>query len=222
MEPHLSTNFYLTQSTPIMKRLLTITLLFVFTLSLTQLSSAQSNTIEMTLQEGHEMMIDGTSNVRDWDARVKTINSTVVMNQFDMSDLSSLTADHFETLEFSMPVEDIEAESGKLTSNIHKYLHEKDHPMITFNLSTIDSISVDGNTATINATGTINAAGVDKETSMTVQATFENGNVTFSGTQPLLMTDFNVDPPTALFGTIRAKDEIDIVYSLTFTSSSSI
>ena len=109
--------------------------------------------------------------------------------------------------------------SGKLTSNIHKYLHEKDHPNITFNLSTIDSISVDGNTATINATGIINAGGVDRETSMTVEAMFENGSVTFSGTQPLLMTDFNIDPPTALFGTIRARDEIDIIYSLTLVSN---
>lgn len=178
--------------------------------------------MQLSLESGHEMMIDGTSNIRDWDAQVKTINSTFVMNEFDMSDLSSLTADHFETLELSIPVEDIESDSGKLTKNMHKYLKEDDHPMITFNLSSIDSMSVDGNTATINATGIVNAAGVDNEISMTVQALFENGNVTFSGTQPLLMTDFGIDPPTALFGTIRARDEIDIIYSLTFSGNKSI
>ena len=221
-EPHLSIQFFKTQPTSIMKRLLSFILLMVLTLSLTHLSDAQNNGMQLTLENDHEMVIDGTSNIRDWDARAKTINTTVVMNEFDMSALSSLTADHFETLELSIPVEDIEAESGKLTSNIHKYLHEKDHPNITFNLSTIDSISVDGNTATINATGIVNAGGVDRETSMTVEAMFENGSVTFSGTQPLLMTDFNIDPPTALFGTIRARDEIDIVYSLTFSASSSI
>ena len=111
-EPHLSTKFYLTQPTASMKRLITITLLFVFTLSYTQLTFSQNNTVELTLQDGHEMVIDGTSNIRDWDAQAKTINSTVVMNEFDMSDLSSLTADHFETLELSIPVEDIEARVG--------------------------------------------------------------------------------------------------------------
>src|SRR6056297_1525030 len=168
-----------------MKRLLSFSLLMVLTLSLTHLSDAQNNGMQLTLDQGHEMMIDGTSNIRDWDARAKTINTTVVMNEFDISDLSSLTADHFETLELSIPVEDIESESGKLTKNMHKYLKGDDHPVITFNLSSIDSMSVDGNTATINATGIINAAGVDHETSMTVQAMFENGSVTFSGTQPL-------------------------------------
>jgi len=205
-----------------MKRITTFITLISLMLSFAQLSTAQNGEMQLTLDQGHEMMIDGTSNIRDWDAQVNTINTTFVMNEFDISDLSSLTADHFETLELSIPVEDIESESGKLTKNMHKYLKGDDHPVITFNLSSIDSMSVDGNTATINATGIINAAGVDHETSMTVQATFENGKVTFSGTQPLLMTDFGIDPPTALFGTIRARDEIDIIYSLTFSDNASI
>lgn len=200
-----------------MKRFLTFTLLLSLALSFTQLSNAQDSGMQLSLEEGHEMMIDGTSNVRDWDAQVKTVDVNFVMNEFDVSDLSSLTADHFETMEISIPVDDIESDSGKLTSNMHKYLKGKDHPMITFNMTGIDSVTVNGNQATISAKGIVNAAGVDHETTMTVDATFEDGKVTFSGTQPLLMTDFNIDPPTALFGTIRARDEIDIVYSLTFS-----
>ena len=205
-----------------MKRLTTLTLIVSFLVSLSSFSQAQdsTDTMQLSLQEGHEMMIDGTSNVRDWDAKVKTINPTIVMKSFDMSDLSNLSAEHFEELELSIPVEDIESESGRLTKNMHKYLKGDDHPMITFDLSQIDSISVNGNTATITASGVINAAGVDHQTTMTVDATFENGTVTFSGTQPLKMTDFNIDPPTALFGTIRATDEIDIIYTLTFANGS--
>lgn len=201
-----------------MKRLLTLSLLISFLISLTHFSYAQDadTGMQLTLEDGHEMVIDGTSNIRDWDAEVKTVNANFVMNQFDMSNLSSLTADHFETLELSIPVDDIESGSGKLTSNMHKYLKEKDHPMITFNLTDIDSVTINGNVATITANGIVNAAGIDHETAMTVDATFEDGKVTFSGTQPLLMTDFNIDPPTALFGTIRARDEIDIIYSMTF------
>jgi len=181
------------------------------------MSRAQETGMQLTLEEGHEMMIDGTSNIRNWDAEIKTVNAEFVMNEFDMSSLASLSADHFETLELSVPVEDIESGSGKLTRNMHKYLKEKDHPMITFSLTTIDSVTVNGNKATIAANGIVNAAGVDHETNMTVDATFQDGKVTFSGTQPLLMTDFDIDPPTALFGTIRARDEIDIIYFLTFS-----
>lgn len=201
-----------------MKYVLTLSVLLTLFFTFTTTSAAQDNTIELTLAEDHEMMIDGTSNVRDWDAQVNMINATFVLSEFDMSNLSALTPDHFETLELSMPVKDIESDSGRLTNNMQKYLKGDDYPIITFNLSNIDSVTVDGNSATIVANGVINAAGVDHETTMNVDATFENGNVTFSGTQQLKMTDFNIDPPTAVFGTIRARDEIDIIYSLTFSN----
>lgn len=201
-----------------MKHLLTFTLLLSFLISFTQLSGAQETGMQLTLEEGHEMMIDGTSNVRDWDAQVNVINATFVLSEFDMSDLSTLTSDHFETLELAIPVKDIESDSGRLTRNLQGYLKDDDYPIITFNLSNIESVTVNGNQATITANGVINAAGVDHETTMNVDATFENGSVTFSGTQPLKMTDFNIDPPTAMLGSIRARDEIDIIYSLTFSN----
>lgn len=215
-EPHFSNPSTFTHNYTIMKRILTLTLIISVLLSFARLSEAQNSEMRLTL-ENHEMMIDGTSNIRDWDAQVKTINSNFVINEFDMNDLSNLTADNFETLELSIPVEDVESGSGRLTRNMHKYLKGDDHPMITFNLTGIDSVTVNGNQATITANGIINAAGVDHQTSMTVDATFDNGTITFAGTQPLLMTDFNIDPPTAVFGTIRARDEIDIIYSLTFS-----
>lgn len=201
-----------------MKRILTLSVLLTLLFTFTNISEAQDNSIELTLSEGHEMMIDGTSNVRDWDAQVNVINATFVLSEFDMSDLSSLTSDHFQTLELAFPVKDIESDSGRLTRNLQGYLKDDDYPIITFNLSNIESVSVNGNQATITANGVINAAGVDHETTMNVEATFENGSVTFTGTQPLKMTDFNIDPPTAMLGSIRARDEIDIIYSLTFTN----
>lgn len=199
-----------------MKRLLSILTIFGLMLSVQDVA-AQNSDIQFSLDSGHEMIIDGTSNVRDWDADVKTVNATFVLSQFDLSDLSSLTPDHFKTMELSIPVEDIESDSGRLTRNLQGYLEVDDHPYITFKMNGIDSVSVNGNSAEITANGVINAAGVDHETTMNVTATINDGKVTFSGTQELLMTDFGIDPPTAMLGSIRARDEISIIYSLTFS-----
>ncbi len=200
-----------------MKRLLSILTILGLMLSV-QAVDAQNSDIEFTLDSGHEMLIDGTSNVRDWDADVNTVNATFVLSMFDLSDLTSLTADHFKTMELSIPVEDIESDSGRLTRNLQDYLEVDDHPLITFKMNGIESVSVDGDSAKITANGVINAAGVDHETTMNVTATVNNGKVTFSGTQELLMTDFGIDPPTAMLGSIRARDEISIIYSLTFSN----
>lgn len=199
-----------------MKRLTFLTLFIALFLSI-DFSVAQDQDVKLTLQPGHEMKIDGDANVRSWDAEVKTINADFVMRAFDMNDLSGLTSDHFKTMKLTIPVDDIESDSGRLTRNLQGYLKGDEYPQITFTLNEIDSVQIEGNNATISASGVINAAGVDYNTTMTVNATFNGNSVTFSGEQELLMTDFNIDPPTAVLGTIRAHDEIKIPYTLTFS-----
>ncbi len=181
------------------------------------LSHAQDNDISLKL-DNHSMLIDGTANIRDWDSEVKKIDAEVVLKEFDLSDLSSLTAEHFKTLKLNMPVSDIESDSRRLTRNLQDYLKGDDHPYIKFNLKSIENVEAeDNNSAVVTAIGVINAAGVDHEVTMTVNASVNDGTVTFSGTQDLLMTDFGIDPPTAVMGTVRARDEIQIIYSLTFS-----
>lgn len=199
-----------------MKRILSIITFFAL-LATTQYAEAQNSEIQLTLEE-HEMKIDGSANVRNWDSDVNTVEATFLLSEFEISDLSSLTPEHFKTMELSIPVEDIESGSGRLTRNLQGYLKRDEHPVITFKLNEIDSVTVNGDTAEITANGVINAAGVDHETTMNVTATVDDDKITFSGTQDLLMTDFGIDPPTAVMGTIRARDEISIIYSLTFSN----
>jgi len=201
-----------------MKTLLSV-ITFLTLLATVQLAEAQNSDFQLTLEPGYEMKIDGTANVRDWDADVKTIDATFVLSEFDFSDLESLTPDHFKTMELTIPVEDIESDSGRLTRNLQGYLKRDEHPTITFNMSDVESVTVEDNEATIIAKGIMNAAGVDYETTMNVTATLNDGTITFSGSQDLLMTDFNIDPPTAVMGTIRARDEISIIYTLTFSNN---
>ncbi len=199
-----------------MKRILSIITFFALLASI-QYAEAQNSETQLTLDE-HEMKIEGSANVRSWDAGVNSVDATFILSQFDRSDLSSLTPENFKTMELSIPVEDIESDSGRLTRNLQGYLKRDEHPVITFKLNEIDSVTVNGDSAEITANGVINAAGVDHETTMNVTATIDDDKITFSGTQDLLMTDFGIDPPTAVMGTIRARDEISIIYSLTFSN----
>lgn len=192
---------------------------FLTFLATVQLAEAQNSDVQLTLEPGYEMKIDGSANVRSWDADITTIDATFVLSEFDFSGLGSLTPDHFKTMELSIPVRDIESDSGRLTRNLQGYLKRDEHPNITFNMNEVDSVTVEGNEATITASGIVNAAGVDHETTMIVTATLNDGTITFSGAQDLLMTDFNIDPPTAVMGTIRARDEITIIYTLTFSNN---
>jgi len=195
------------------------TIIYTFTLLLLFLfSSAVAQDITLNLTEIQEFKIDGDSNVKKWEADITEAEGTIIFTSIEDFSLGSFSSEVFKSMTISIPVSGIESDSGGLTKNMHKYLKDKDHPVITFNLTEITAVELNANKATITANGVVNAAGVDQCVTMSVDALVnENGSVTFSGTQDLLMTSFNIDPPTAVFGTIRARDEIVILYSVTFS-----
>lgn len=174
---------------------------------------------EMTLsvKGTPQMKIDGDSNVRSWDADVKQVDATLVLAGIESLSIESMTPDAFKEMKITMPVERIDSGSRSLTRNIHNYLKAGDHPNITFTLKSVDDIELNNGSALITATGVINAAGKDHEVTMNVTATMNsNGTINFSGEQNLLMTSFDIDPPTAVMGTVRARDEFSIIYSVDF------
>lgn len=169
-----------------------------------------------SLQSDTEVKIKGTSNVRDWDADVNEVEATFELEEMDEFTLESLTPEMFKTMKLTMAVGEIDAGQRGLTNNIHKYLKEKDHPNITFNLSEVTGVEWKDGYSEITAEGVINAAGKDNDVTMVVRAEEVNGAIQFSGSQDLKMTDFDIDPPTALFGTVKAVDEFTVQYSVTF------
>lgn len=176
---------------------------------------AQDRTL--TVQGTPQMKIDGDSNVRSWDADITSMNATLVLQNVEELSLENLTPESFKNMEITIPVEGIDSGSRGLTNNIHKYLKGKDYPNITFKLDRITDIVRENGTALVTAEGVINAAGKDNMVTMTVTASMnDDGSINFSGEQDLLMTSFDIDPPTAVLGTVRARDEFQIIYNVNF------
>ncbi len=194
------------------KKLITTTFLMMFLAG-----SVLAQDVTLNIQGQPQMHIDGEANVRSWDAAVEQVEGRLVMAQVEEMTLENMTPDLFKEMTLTIPVKSIESGSGGLTRNIHKYLNADDHPNITFTLNEVNEIEVQGESALITATGTINANGVDQEVTMQVTASLNaDGSVNFQGEQDLLMTSFNIEPPTAVFGTVRARDEMVISYNVNF------
>ncbi len=171
-----------------------------------------------TLDPASTMTIEGGSNLRDWSADVPEMESSFVITGFSGTDLKHLKPEHFHTLELRIPVRSIDTGNRGFTRNIHKYLLMDQHPRITYRLQRVESISMDGARAVIRSTGTITAAGRDHTVNMRTHATMnKDGSIRFAGEQPLLMSDFGIEPPTALMGTVKAHDAIRIVYEVSYS-----
>lgn len=183
---------------------------FVFT-------TATAQDVTYNLKDVAEFRIDGDSNVRTWYGDITDANATLVLSGIENLTLSELTPDAFSSLNINIAVSGIESDSGRLTRNLQSYLKGDDYPTITFKLNEITAIEVSGNSADITANGIVNAAGKDHSITMNVEAIVNSdGSIRFSGKQDLLMTSFDIDPPTAVMGTVRARDEIEILFDVTF------
>jgi polyisoprenoid-binding protein YceI len=195
-----------------LRKIITTTFIFMF---LAGAVAAQD--INMTLQSGYDFRIDGDSNVRTWGADAEKVEGRLILTDIDEVSLVNLNPDNIKEMSLTIHVESLDSGSRGLTRNMKSYLKEDDHPLITFNLQEITSIEMQNGSALITAVGIINAAGQNKEVTMNVTATMnDNGSLNFRGEQDLLMTDFGIDPPTAVMGTVRARDEVVVSYNVNF------
>lgn len=194
-----------------MKRIWTTTL---FALLLTATAVNAQTTYNASSES--ELSVEGTSNIRDWDGVATELSGALQLAE-PVTSIEELQATDLQSLSLEIPVDGLENDSGKLTSNMHKYLKGKDHPVISFKLTGVDEVAVTGSTAELTSRGEVTVAGVTLPITVSTELSIlDSGILLATGVQDLKMTDFGIDPPTAMFGAIRATDEVQIHYAIRF------
>lgn len=157
------------------------------------------------------LSIFGTSTLHDWEIEAENVKGTASINTGDELGVSSLS--------FSVIVEGLESGKGAMNDNTYEALEQEDHPTINYKLKRVlSSKSTGPNSYVLNTEGSLSIAGKTKDIVMAVTAILDGNTVKFSGNYDMKMTDFNIDPPTAVWGTIKTGDEIKIEYSINYSN----
>lgn len=159
------------------------------------------------VQQESEVMVIGTSNVHDWEAPAEEFSGSAAIEVAEDSLIS------ISELQFTVQAEEINSGKGGMDKRIDDALKINKHPEITYVLSEINEM----NDGTLVATGKLTIAGVSKDVQMEVE--FEllpDGAILFNGTQNIDMTNYDMSPPTAMFGTIKAGAEVDVRFAAKF------
>lgn len=179
-------------------------------------STVQAQNVYNLLPES-TMQITGTSTIHDWEVDVEEMNINVTLAGDLETGVVPSSVDFIQSLTLTVPVEKLESGKGGMNKKIYGALKEKDHPTITYRFTggEIEADSSNEGAFTVNATGDLTIAGVTNTVTFPVQASFdESGNLNFSGSYSLNMKDYDVDPPTAIFGTIKAGEEVSIAFDV--------
>jgi polyisoprenoid-binding protein YceI len=177
---------------------LTVMILMSFNWTL----SAQTKYI---LAPSPELKVSGGSTLHDWDMTSNTAKGEgmFVLEGNQLKSIQNLTV----TLE----AETLKSGTKGLDNNAYKALDTKKNKDVKFTLK-----EVTGSGSNFQAKGDFTIAGVTKAASFPVKVTQAGNKFTFEGSYDTKLTQFSVEPPTALLGTVKTNDEIKISFKTIF------
>ncbi len=175
----------------------------------TQISVAQTFNLNNTASN---LIIEGTSNIHDWEIEAKDQQGKLIAELKD-GQLVKITQ-----LDFIVKAESLESGKGGMDKNTYKALSTDKHKTITYNLTKVENIdcTTAGN-CKVTATGNLTLAGTTKPLEIIFDAKVNGNKIVLSGNKSIKMTNFKIDPPKAMFGTITTGDEVNIKFQTVFT-----
>jgi polyisoprenoid-binding protein YceI len=181
-------------------------LLFVISISVANTLFAQI----LYKQTGiSNVTISGTSTLHEW-----TMSSKEAKCQATFEINTDGTPTKLNSLSLTVRAESLKSDHLAMDKNAHSSLNTEEHKSITFDLTSATIAQTK-----IQCTGNLTIAGVTKE--VTLDAEYKvrpNYGLLCTGSKKINMSDFEVDPPTFMFGTVKTGDEITVKFSISLTA----
>jgi polyisoprenoid-binding protein YceI len=161
------------------------------------------------LSNTSEVNIAGTSTIHDWESVVEKSTARLVTSKKDEQLL-------INQMELTIQTASIKSGKDLMDKKTYEALKEEQYPTITFTLTEPLKL-VAGQVA---AKGKLKLAGVEKIVEVKGTLGFNNNaQITINASYSLNMRDYNIDPPTAMFGSIKTGEQVTINFDLLLTKA---
>jgi YceI-like domain len=153
------------------------------------------------------IVIAGTSTMHDWTMTSKesTYNAVFETN-------ADGTPSLLKSVNVTIPAESLKSGKGAMDKNAYKALKTEQNKQISFQLT---SSKIAGNK--ITCSGNLTISGNTKPVDVDVTYDVKNGNMVCKGSRKIKMTDYKVEPPSFMFGSVTTGDEITVTFEVTLT-----
>jgi len=190
-------------------------------------ASAESTAIERfdaDLASSH-VTIEGTSTLHHWKVEGQSVNGYLSIDEQEFAALwmRSGPSPHAlaATVRVDILVTSLTSRTRGMDETMYKALKATTHPAITYSLK-LAKISTrqaaqehdtDGNFA-VETTGILTVAGVERTVDILMHVRrLSDHRLEISGDTVLRMTEFGIDPPRAMLGTLRAGDTVHVYWT---------
>ncbi len=160
--------------------------------------------------KAHQMAIEGTSNLHDWQTKVMKLDLKA-----EFSVVNSLVNTVGEVV-LTADARSIKSDKGSIMdSKTQEALKTNKYPTILFRLKQLQSVEMANKVSEIKTKGELTIAGVTRPVDMLVYTKLlPSGDIEVWGSYKLKMSSYKVAAPTALMGSIKTGDEIIVRFDI--------
>lgn len=172
------------------------------------IQSFAKSPISITFLPASRVEIKGNSTLKKFSAVAKQID--IIAKAEEKPSLRGRLPWTPTELEMSLAVKNLKSDSETLDDHMHENLKAGKFPQIQLKLSAFKFTEE----ATVTATGRLIVAGVAKPIELKAIVTVESQNIRIQGTKMVLMSDFEIQPPAMLMGTLKTRNEIEVIFDV--------
>jgi hypothetical protein len=191
-----------------MSSIKSLTALVFFIALLNTVGLSQQSVVLIPSQS--EITIKGTSNVHDWEERVNKFRVQLNLN-FREKEIAGIDA-----VQVICESGSIVSENSIMTNKTHNALNVDKYPKIEFKLVSVDKLLSENGRFSGTLVGDIILAGVTRRISLAFSGVHSGNKITIKGAKEINMSDFKIEPPTAMLGTLKTGQEVTISFQLNF------
>ena len=172
---------------------------------------------QLNLQPQSKLWVEGGSTIKDWSCKAVDVDANV--EAAGVNAVAQVLAGEkaVKTVDVTVATEKMDCGNGTMNDHMKNALKAKDFKAINFRLTNYDvSKSSDGVSGTLN--GTLTLGGVKKPIAIPATGVELGGALRVNGTYNLKMSDYELKPPSLMFGRIKVRDEVTVKFDLVLKS----
>jgi polyisoprenoid-binding protein YceI len=175
------------------------------------LTIANEGVAQLLKLKVNSMTVQGSSTLHDWESQITKADWK---GTFQVDNLALVDV---KNVEVKIPVESIKSTKGKMMdSKTYEAFNYEKYPFIVYTLSTAKINQANG---TIEAKGTLTMAGVSKPIDLVAKyKVLATGDVQLTVSRKFKMSEFKMETPTAMMGTIKVGDEVTVGFDITINT----
>jgi polyisoprenoid-binding protein YceI len=183
-------------------------------LALVGTTAAAQTTARVAVAPESKLWIEGTSTIHDWTCKATSMDAAIDVDAAAVQ-FAAAPPKMLKRVLVKVPVKALKCGHGGMDDNLYKALKADSDPQISYIMASFEPSAEGVSEFTLSTVGTLLIAGRENKIAMEVAAVrLPDGSVKATGTVPIKMTDFGIKPPTAVFGRIKAGDDVKVKFEL--------